>query len=684
MSYWYPGSSDSYEEYLKRERLLDDFEDRARKVGTEVSEYAGAELESVKRSVYDVQSQLTEFNANFKYTMGLLIKQISWNSEVLNGLVDKVDGVKKILESPKLTQAREYFWFGKDNFDKGLLIEALRFFLESEKEYNADYFTQSMLGTLYLYGVNLYDDVVDPVKAEQHFRLAARYANAEKKRDEGFTKLEVESLFHASIAIYVQLGEKSISNDKEKSKVLLSNARKLAIEASELYREGIFLESEYHVAKYSSLLEEPEIAIPVLKKVILANRDYKKKAEEDPAFEPVRAYVTATISNLRKSRKNESQKLLELNELFRDFFLRIGLDNSSSYMAAFSMFSSEVDLAKGQITNDNYFGFLDAIEILENLLTQIPDLVASRFDELLACTHDILKFIEREKPSGNTYSTNVQVALKEINSLVTTIKYKLKEAGASSEIKNRINIFTAGIRTILQPPYSKVSPSKQTFDEITQVENRYDYMTEKSDVHKFLELVYQEGFLLLKDAIDLAHLASEKATEAEVASRQNLTVVSEICDFLSDFKYRDNWRSIKMNPGYEQLLSLISEIEGLLNIDTNEALNEASRLMQETVKLERLLSEDWDRKSRARIESIKNSEKYARLMVIVCGVIGGIVVGFSGLGNSLYKSSSLIKSNLVQDSWYTSINFFSGLFLGCPAGVLVGVLLVALWKDIKG
>lgn len=686
MSNWYPGSSYSYKEYLERERLLDDVEDRVKKIGSEVANQSGLEIETVNRSIYDVENQLSTLNANFNYTMGLLIKQVAWQGDVVAGLVDKIDKINDIISSPTLNQAREYYCIGKSNFDKGLLKEALKFFLKAESENSADFFTQSMLGTLYLYGVNADDNVVDPARAEHHFRLAARYAKAEKKLDENFTKLEAESLFNASVAIYTQLDDNIVMSAREKFREMLIEARNLAGQAANIHPDGGLLEAEYHVAKYSALLVEPQHAIPVLKKVIIANRDYKKKAEEDPAFEPVREYVTTTISNLRKSRKNESQRLLELNELFCDFFLRIGLDNSINYKESFSMFSNDVDRAKRLIVNDNYFGFLEAIEILEDLLARIPDLVTLRFDELQAPISETLEFIESIKPKGNTYSSEAKQNLEEVERLVARINSNLKNAGTSGEIKYRINNFIVRIRSIPIPHGSTDSPSEQTLIEITQVENRYDYMTEKSDVHKFLELVYQEGFLLLKDANDLAHLASEKATEAELATRQNLAVEREIYDFVYECKHRYNWRGINVDPSYEQLYSLIPKIKGLLRKDTNEALIEASGLMQDAKKLERILLKKINIKSRARKANHASQEfaqKYALVMGKICGGVGAVVFGFSGCISCLGKSGTKY-TGLLKTFWYTDYNLFSGLFLGGLGGFVVGLLLGALWGAIWG
>ena len=93
----------------------------------------------------------------------------------------QLDTIHQTLQSPLLTQARELFRLGVEHYRKGLLDKALAAFLKAEEKSDVDFYLQFKIGKLYLYGRDEDANVIDLAKAESHFLLAARNANAERE-----------------------------------------------------------------------------------------------------------------------------------------------------------------------------------------------------------------------------------------------------------------------------------------------------------------------------------------------------------------------------------------------------------------------------------------------------------------------------------------------------------------------
>ena len=381
-----------YKDYLELNRLTRDINgqirDTGKRIGYEISEQTRKILASnsalmrrfgegfdevnhtlrwgfrrVVDALSDVSASLEALRADFNYGVGLILGQLWIQNKLLFGILAELDAIHKILESPILTQAREFFRIGCERLSRGLLDKALESFLEAEKKNDTDFVTQSLIGLLYLYGRDDDDDVINLLEAEKHLRLAVRYGMAEitvlpeSKRDE-FKKLLAEVCLHTSIACYVQVNEPEIKENPAVVSRQIEEARSFARKACE-FNPGLS-EAHYHYAKYSALLNDDKGAVLSLREAIDKDWNYCLKADIDKDFDPIRPEVIKLFDELRvDAGKKAREKLNEVEKLLTDW-VYIG-EEAKSVEEKIKQFLSE---AKRLINQDTYFDYLDALSLL--------------------------------------------------------------------------------------------------------------------------------------------------------------------------------------------------------------------------------------------------------------------------------------------------------------------------------
>jgi len=240
---------------------------------------------------------IERLGAQFQWGLALLIEQARVQSHLLNGMLERLDAIHRTLETPTLTQAREFYRIGSDRLKKGLIDKALGSFLESEGKNDADFLTQFSLGTLYLYGYNDDCSVLDLQKAQKHFRDAARYAKAEIPFLPEARRYCGEAYLHASIAYYVDAKAKQQSGDTSSSALCLRETVTLAEKASAVCPE--LTEALFQAAKASALLGDASATVDRLAAVIPTDRNYCLKVDNDPDFNPARHAIAHLFSSLR-------------------------------------------------------------------------------------------------------------------------------------------------------------------------------------------------------------------------------------------------------------------------------------------------------------------------------------------------------------------------------------------------
>lgn len=460
MSIWHPASGISYQQYLQANSFVKDINGQVKlsssnieaKVSEQTRELVASNQQlatifgesfsslndslewgfnQISYALEDVNHELEKLHADFNYNMALLIDEVMINNKLFTDLINKLDTIHKTLESPTLTQAREFYNIGCERLSKGLLDKALEAFLEAEKKNDTDFFTQFHIGKLYLYGADEDDNIVNLASAKKHLLLAARYAKAEITVDSNFSKFAAEALLHASISVYAQLGENEIKNDIDKTNLLLQEAKKLTSDAIKMYKD--IPESFYHLAKYTSLLNDPESAIHSLESAIVSDRNYAVKVDIDHAFDPIRPHVHKLLSKLRESKRVECQdklnKVLKLYQETADWHL----EERNTLSESFSKCTTALKQAQEHFNSQTYFGFLDSISLLNSLIISLPELKNKCIEEFRNQIKNLISQVKNKLPINDYgYSKYIENDIDETINLIINSEKQLDQVSYNS------------------------------------------------------------------------------------------------------------------------------------------------------------------------------------------------------------------------------------------------------------
>ena len=327
-----------------------------------------------------VVSEISELRAEFSYGMGLVLEQLRIQQRTLEDILDRLDAIHKVLITPRLTKARELSRDGMENLQKGLLPEALDDLLESAKENRTDFLVQLQIGKLYLYGQNPTDDVIDLPSAENHLRLAARYANSEIQHLPDAAKFCGEAFLHVAISCYAQANEKWLAKDADAAKHFAEQALEFSQNAAKVYPQ--LAEAFYNHAKFAALLGDGETAQSSLKTAILADRNYCIKADADKDFDGVREYVYNLFESLRQQAKQEATSALELvKDLLENYVFQGAVAKESEAEIRKLFRQAETPYRNG----DTYFDYLNVLSLLKEAkepFDQIPPFGLFVFKEI--------------------------------------------------------------------------------------------------------------------------------------------------------------------------------------------------------------------------------------------------------------------------------------------------------------
>ena len=300
-----------------------------------------------------IATAIDRLGARFDYSLGLVLDELHVQSAHLEAIVRQLDSIKRTLQSPLLTQARELYQIGCERLAKGLLDKALKAFLEAETKNDTDFFTEYYLGKLYLYGKDDDDDVLDLLKARDHLAAAARYGKAEVQTNPDFKLLAAEALFHGSVACYALAGE-----DPALAGQQLAQASSLIKEA--LHLEPGLSEAWFHAAKYKALQGKGSKSIEILEVAISRDSRYAAKVLDDGAFSQLRPEVSGLLERLRQSSVVNAQAAIAAatNALIRSQEYPFWKSENGHHLH--QQAESDVALARDAFATGTYLGFLEA------------------------------------------------------------------------------------------------------------------------------------------------------------------------------------------------------------------------------------------------------------------------------------------------------------------------------------
>lgn len=228
--------------------------------------YNTANLKSTEQSarrIVENTSRISEgieaLGSQFNYGMTLMLTELQAQSDISQGILDKLESIDETLKSPYETRAKEWINKGNELLANGVLDLALKAFKKSVEIFDLNFFAHMQLGKIYLYGVDKDHDFFRPALAKKHFVLAAKLAKSKANNSLLFAKYAAECYFHASVSCYVQANcEKDRPHLEDYSYLLYCEAVDNAYQADKI--RPSFSENFYHLIKYQCIVNELQAA----------------------------------------------------------------------------------------------------------------------------------------------------------------------------------------------------------------------------------------------------------------------------------------------------------------------------------------------------------------------------------------------------------------------------------------
>ncbi|MEK7727274.1 MAG: hypothetical protein AAB354_02610, partial [candidate division KSB1 bacterium] len=402
MATFYLGSKLSWQQYLQASSFVKDIQGQIRRssqkeqvaINTQTREIVASREALVKKfgtgfdtlnntidrgfsnltnAIEGTTAAIDSLRSTFEYNLALMLEQMQLQSQVMMGMLQQMEAVHATLQSPTLTQAREFYQIGCDRLQKGLPDKALDAFLEAAKRDDANFMTQLMIGKLYLYGATEDCNVIDLPKAERYLLAAARFAKAEVPKLPAANQYAGEALLHAAIASYAQANDHGLNGNKADATRLLQASLELAQQARDTLPE--LSEGHYHHAKFAALLGDGTTATTSLAKAIALDENYCLKVDADRDFRMVRREVNELFYRLREESSNQvREKMRKAQKLLDDWVYATGEAESSA--AAIKELLAQ---AQGCVARNTYFDNREAIELMQQATQVFHGLLVHKF-----------------------------------------------------------------------------------------------------------------------------------------------------------------------------------------------------------------------------------------------------------------------------------------------------------------
>ncbi len=229
----------------------------------------GYDLKSVGDGVYGLK-------AAFEWGISDVVWHLELNSKFLS---ESLEALYKTYKP----QVRRLFKDAKSAYGDGSVEEALEKFLELDKEICFDFATHITIGIIYFF------HYIDKAKAGEYFEKALNYVRSTSHYYTGYVLL-----YNALIKRDFGYIEEAESCTREAIKIC-SN----------------FTEAMYQNALYNALLKKPDVAIPLLKKVIKSDIIYCLKINSEQDFEGIRTEVNKLLEEIREEHNREASNGLK-------------------------------------------------------------------------------------------------------------------------------------------------------------------------------------------------------------------------------------------------------------------------------------------------------------------------------------------------------------------------------------
>jgi hypothetical protein len=232
-----------------------------------------------------LSQNVNELRQDLNLGFTLMLERLDEQAQLMQGVIDELQGIHRTLKSPLLTQARELFRIGQEHLRRGLLKKALEYFLESEKKFDVDFALQLQIGKLYLYGRDREDDLIDLEAAETHLLLSAKYSTAHSQEFARWDRYFDEANLHLANVYYVRSSTARMAGNATESEQLLHKALHYCSVGTRYRARSCFC------AKCEALLGKSNEAVTSLAWLIDRWRGYFPMAANDQDFRSIRSEI---------------------------------------------------------------------------------------------------------------------------------------------------------------------------------------------------------------------------------------------------------------------------------------------------------------------------------------------------------------------------------------------------------
>lgn len=250
----------------------------------------------------------------FDYKLCLPIDTITVANGNLHSILSYMDELREPHKNPKTAQACEYRDGGITKLSVSLFDKALELFLKSLELDDTDFFVNLQVAKIYLYCNNSDQNLIDLKKAEEYFRNALRYGQAEltsprligkAKETYDIKKMVAEVALHYSV-VHLINGNDLYFKEHEllTDSVLISYNKmlELANVSDSIYST---LEAKYSKAKANILMGKDKEALDILLEILQEDLKFLYRIRQDKDFSNILEFIENNLETIN-SKKSEN------------------------------------------------------------------------------------------------------------------------------------------------------------------------------------------------------------------------------------------------------------------------------------------------------------------------------------------------------------------------------------------
>jgi WD40 repeat protein len=281
--YWRDG--EDWQAYLQRVAVPEDAEELIQ----QIKEKMTVDTDSQAAEISELLSAgLAGLQSAFDMAMGKVLWKLQMQQETLQEVL------KEVRESEFEREAVVFRQRAREAYINGWYEEALRDFLEAEKQNYRDFSVLRGIGNIYLY------EKIDYDKALEYFEKCARYAESYSKQH------AAEALLFAGWIYYLQRDD----------------ATAIARTQYAFQMNPHLTEAYYNHAKFTAASGNADLSTNSLETAILVDPHYWNKAETDRDFDAIQSDLQGSYKRLCDKVRSDVSDILDIHQVSDEYYIK--------------------------------------------------------------------------------------------------------------------------------------------------------------------------------------------------------------------------------------------------------------------------------------------------------------------------------------------------------------------------